>query len=97
MVNSNDVCRIIKACVQSGVRELHFGALTLLFGPRDPSVQQGLEMGETNPFMPVQNDTPEAEAAQNRNIRDEMDEMRLLDPLEYENRLAEGMNEGEDT
>lgn len=102
LVNYQEVCSIIKACKNSGVSELRLGELHLVFGQRQSKVKpRPLENGKV---QPVEQNliTPEERIAERETEieleeQEELQQLAISNPLEYERRLGEGSLEDENS
>lgn len=91
VVNADDLCRIIKECAKSKVRELNLGALNLAFGPTDQLDLKPLDSVETKPLEQAMKISEEERLREKEaRFQDELDQLRLTDPLAYEKYIAEG-------
>lgn len=100
-----DILSIIRACNANGVQELVLDKLKLSFFPKTASSSEASEPLAANistaipkpvtvPAV-VEKRMDEVAAEENkkaaiRDVEDEIDELRLTNPLEYEERLARG-------
>lgn len=88
LANADAICKIIRAATNSGIREIKIGALFMAFGPLDQAAPQPLDTVETKS---VEQETKHI--LEQTHLQDEMDQLKLSDPLAYE-RLVEGELEG---
>lgn len=86
VVTADDLCRIIKACANSNVREVKIGALFLAFGPRDLLAPKSHEQVETKPLdQKAQQISEESELKDlEARVRQDLEELNLSDPHAYE-------------
>lgn len=83
-------------CARSGVREIKFGKLSLIFGEKDKSLNSSLEVVQTIPNEQESEKITE-EAAQ-KDMREAaieyLEELQLTDPLAYEKLLGGDLDGG---
>lgn len=87
MVNASELCKIIKTCVNSNVNEIRIGELYMAFGWKDKSIEP-LGMVETKPAEQISHEAMLVE--KQARLQDELENLKLTDPLAYERALAEG-------
>jgi hypothetical protein len=104
VLNAEEVCSIIESCKDAGVSVLKFRGLYLRFGHADHArraeTAPGPGIEETTTSSPTDSDEMEkaaVEAHERTLLRDELkvraqqiDELPITDPLEYERKLANG-------
>lgn len=92
VVKSKDVCRIIKECAKFNVLELSLGDLHLVFDSKDPLNQRTLVIPQTKGSEQAATKiSKEAEAKErSESLRQDMEELRLTDPLAFEHLMSEG-------
>lgn len=92
IVDADALCKIIGMCAKSGVAKLQLGALQLVFDAKDKSVES-LSMVETKPLEQEQANKigEEVQAQELARLReDELENLKLANPLAYERFIAEG-------
>jgi len=89
VVSLEDLCRIIKVCAQNCVQEIRFGELHLVFGERDQSSNSRATIQTRSGEKKAQKINEEAqEHLRDEIVRDQLDQLKLLNPLEYERYMA---------
>jgi len=93
-INCKEVCAIIKICSESGVRELSFGGLKVSFGRHANEV---LALDNTYAAPQAIHEAQAIEASQKAIEQEELStkeeqlsQMMIEDPLEYEAMVARG-------
>jgi len=97
VLNSNDVCNIIKECANTGVSELKFGDLHLKFGytlPAQPQAPLGAEIPEAQ-LKQEENEYLDQEFYKSKD--DEIENMIIEDPSKFEELLNNGEFDGEES
>lgn len=83
-------------CAQSGVQEVRFGELHVIFGGINQSLEKALDKVQTKPDeQKSQEIIKEALAEQKRNnLADQLEELKLTDPLAYEQLIGGDLDGG---
>lgn len=96
---SDDICRIIKVCAQSGVQEIKFGDLHLIFGEIDKTPTNNLRSVKTKPREQESQKISEEAQEKERldNVAEYLSDLQLTDPLAYEKLLSGDLDVGSTT
>lgn len=86
-------------CAQSGVHEIRIGELHLIFGEKDLSPTNSLRLVQTKPReQESQKIIAEASAEEKKRIAEEyIEELRLTDPLAFEQTIGGDLDVGSTT
>lgn len=83
LVNADDICRIIKACADSNIREIKVGDLFLAFGKVDQPSHTPL-LTETKSEQSNQIAEEARHQEMGARLEEDLDHLKLTDPLAYE-------------
>lgn len=88
LYSAKDLCKLIKTCAKYKVLEVQIGELRLSFGPKDKSVTtpKTLDLVQTRSVEQASQKIGEESQAKDRldRISDDLEELKLTDPLAYE-------------
>lgn len=100
-MDTKELLSIIRACAQHGVREFAQGELKLSFFPKQTDEEKSAPTISTKLLKPVavppiiekradEIAATENEKANIKEVEEDLDELLITSPLEYEERLASG-------
>lgn len=104
VLKSDEVCAILKACGENGVRVLKFADLYVQFGPKPAPARQSSEISPTDVRATENPPSPDTEMSETATKidqttldqlelqakQDRLERMMLEDPAEYERLMASG-------
>jgi hypothetical protein len=96
VVNSEELCRIIKMCAKFGVQEVKFKDVHLIFGERDQSPNPGLRPSLASKESQKISEE-EFERTSFEKLQDDVEELKLTDPLMFEKLIAGEFDVGSTT
>ncbi len=96
LANVDAICQLIRICSKTNINKFSLGELILDFGMRDPSTKTP-QMVETKPQeQEIIQIKEEVEDQKNMALlQDDLDHLRLSDPLAYERYLEGEIGDGE--
>lgn len=101
-MTSEDIVKIIKACKKTDISEITIGDVHMVFGVKQSKVLSSpLDDGTVKPFeqspMTEEERTVERETEFELEQQEELQQLAISDPLEYEKRLSSGELIGEES
>lgn len=98
-MNHKEVCQILKVCVRSNVKELRLGELTVsFFDPKGPQAEIMPQVVQDPESLSKMNniDKSTRETLEYRLKQDQLEQMAIEDPVEYEKLQLSGDLEDRD-